>query len=62
MLAFLRRGEAYRRRGDLTSALRDLRNASRLDPAATHPLEQLGDVNDALRRYKRAQRQLRSRT
>ncbi len=54
MLAFLRRGEAYRRRGDLTAALRDLRNASRLDPGATHPLEQLGDVNYALRRYTRA--------
>ena len=54
MLAYLRRGEAYRRRGDLTSALHDLRNASRLDPGATHPLEQLGDVNYALRRYERA--------
>jgi tetratricopeptide (TPR) repeat protein len=54
MLAFLRRGEAYRRRGDLTAALPDLRTASRLDPAATHPLEQLGDVNYALRRHDRA--------
>jgi len=54
MLAFLRRGEAYRRRGDLTAALRDLRTASRLDPGATRPLEQLGDVNYALRRYARA--------
>ena len=54
MLAFLRRGEAYRRRGDFASALRDLRTASRLDPAATQPLEQLGDVSYALRRYERA--------
>lgn len=54
MLAHLRRGETYRRRGDLQSALRDLRAAARLDPSATRPLEQLGDVNDALERYARA--------
>ena len=54
MLAYLKRGETYRRRGDLVSALRDLRTAARLDPVATRPLEQLGDVNYALRDYARA--------
>lgn len=54
MLAHLKRGETYRRRGDLQSALRDLRAAARFDPSATRPLEQLGDVNDALERYARA--------
>jgi tetratricopeptide (TPR) repeat protein len=50
MLALLRRGEAHRRRGDLPIALRDLREASRLAPTATRPLEELGDVNYALDR------------
>ncbi len=54
MLAYLKRGETYRRRGDLVSALRDLRTATRLDPVATRPLEQLGDVNYALGDYARA--------
>ena len=54
MLAYLKRGETYRRRDDLVSALRDLRTATRLDPVATRPLEQLGDVNYALRDYARA--------
>jgi tetratricopeptide (TPR) repeat protein len=46
MLAYLRRGEAYRRRGadDLSSALRDLRAAAKLDPTAPGPHEGLGDV------------------
>lgn len=46
MLAYLRRGEAYRRRGadDLSSALRDLRAAASLDPTAPGPHEGLGDV------------------
>lgn len=46
MLAYLRRGEAYRRRGmtDLSSAYRDLRTAASLDPAAPAPEEGLGDV------------------
>ncbi len=34
MLAHLKRGETYRRRGELTAALRDLREAARLDPTA----------------------------
>jgi tetratricopeptide (TPR) repeat protein len=50
MLAHLRRGETYRRRGDLQAALPDLQTANRLDPTATRPWEELGDVNYALER------------
>jgi tetratricopeptide (TPR) repeat protein len=44
MLAHLRRGETYQRRGELDAAARDLQDAAALDPAATRPLEELGDV------------------
>ena len=54
MLAYLKRGETYRHQGDLRAALRDLRMANSLDPTATRPLEQLGDVFTALQRYDRA--------
>lgn len=54
MVAYLRRGETYRQHGNLPAALRDLRTASQLDPAATRPLEQLGDVFYALQQYERA--------
>jgi len=54
MLARLKRGDSYRRRGELTAALRDLRQASVLDPTATRPLELLGDVNGAMGRYEQA--------
>jgi tetratricopeptide (TPR) repeat protein len=54
MLGYLRRGESYRRRNELESALRDLLRASQLDPTAPRPLELLGDVNAALLRYDRA--------
>jgi tetratricopeptide (TPR) repeat protein len=54
MLAYLKRGEAYHHQGDLKAALRDLRTASLLDPTATRPLEELGDVNYGLERYPRA--------
>jgi tetratricopeptide (TPR) repeat protein len=54
MLPYLKRGETYRRRGELTAALRDLRTASGLEPRATRPIEELGDVNYALERYSRA--------
>jgi tetratricopeptide (TPR) repeat protein len=54
MLAYLKRGETYRHEGDLRAALRDLRAANNLDPTATRPLEQLGDVFTALQRYDRA--------
>lgn len=54
MLARLRRGEIYRRRGDLDVAARDFRSAAALDPTATRPLEALGDVLFAQERYRRA--------
>src|ERR1700756_1859111 len=44
MLAHLRRGETYRRRGDrgdLDQAARDFRAAVALDRSATRPLEEL---------------------
>ena len=55
MLAYLKRGETYRRRGEMGEALRDLRRASELDSTATRPLELLGDMNAGLERYARAQ-------
>jgi tetratricopeptide (TPR) repeat protein len=54
MLARLRRGETYRRRGDLELAARDFRAAATLDPTATRPLEALGDVLYGQERFKRA--------
>jgi tetratricopeptide (TPR) repeat protein len=54
MLAYLKRGEVYRRQAEYSEALRDLREASRLDPTATRPLELTGDVNGALERHARA--------
>ena len=47
MAAYLKRGEAYRRRNEFDAALRDLRKASELDPLATYPRELLGDVHYA---------------
>lgn len=58
MVAYLKRGEARHRRGDLaetlTAALRDLRTAADLDPGATRVQEELGDVNFNLHRYANA--------
>jgi tetratricopeptide (TPR) repeat protein len=54
MLGWLKRGDTYRRRGDLSSALRDLEQAARLDPDAPRPMELLGDVNDALGHHTKA--------
>ena len=57
MLAYLRRGETYRRRadrGDLDAAARDFRKAASLDASATRPLEELGDVRYLLQQYDRA--------
>ena len=44
MVGYLKRGQAYRRRGEFTAAIRDLRRASAIDPGATRPLEELGDA------------------
>jgi tetratricopeptide (TPR) repeat protein len=60
MIAYLKRGEAYRQRGEYGAALRDLRIAARLDPSAVRPMELLGDVNYALERYARAAESYRS--
>jgi tetratricopeptide (TPR) repeat protein len=57
MLAYLRRGQTYQRRGDrgdLDAAVRDFRRAAALDPTATRPLEALGDVLYQLQRFDRA--------
>lgn len=54
MIAHLKRGETYRRRGETAEALRDLRAAARLDPRATQPLELLGDLSASLGRDIRA--------
>jgi tetratricopeptide (TPR) repeat protein len=54
MVAYLKRGDSYRRRGELASALRDLREAASLDRSAPRPVELLGDVNVAMERYDRA--------
>jgi tetratricopeptide (TPR) repeat protein len=56
MLAYLRRGEAYRRRGlaDLGPALRDFRAAASLDASAPGPQEGLGDVYAAREDWPRA--------
>ena len=54
MLAYLKRGETYHRRGDLAAALRDLTRARALDPKATRSLERLGDVSQELGRYEAA--------
>jgi tetratricopeptide (TPR) repeat protein len=51
MLASLKRGDTYRRRGEYAAALRDLGQAAFLDPAAPRPIELLGDVQAALGQY-----------
>jgi tetratricopeptide (TPR) repeat protein len=51
MLASLKRGDTYRRRGEYGAALRDLGQAAFLDPAAPRPIELLGDVHTALGQY-----------
>lgn len=51
MLASLKRGDTYRRRGEYAAALRDLGRAAFLDPAAPRPIELLGDVQAALGQY-----------
>jgi tetratricopeptide (TPR) repeat protein len=54
MLPYLKRGDAYRQRGELQAALRDLRQAAALDRTAPRPLELLGDVTAALGQHDRA--------
>ncbi len=58
MLAYLKRGDAYRRRGegetDLELAQRDLRTAATIDSTAPGPQEGLGDVYLARQYYSRA--------
>ncbi len=54
MLAHLRRGETYERRGELEEAVRDFRKAAQLDGTAPRPLDELGDVQYRLQRYERA--------
>jgi tetratricopeptide (TPR) repeat protein len=51
MLASLKRGDTYRRRGEYAAALRDLGQAAFLDPAAPRPIELLGDVQTSLGQY-----------
>ncbi len=54
MLAYLKRGEAYYRRGELQNARRDLRFAASLDTTSVRVFEALGDVNYGLKEYERA--------
>lgn len=54
MLAYLKRGDTYRRRGEVNAALRDLRRAAALDPSAPRPVELLGDVSAAMGQYAQA--------
>ena len=54
MLAYLKRGDTYRRRGEHAKALRDLREAAALDPTAPQPIELQADVNSAMGRHDRA--------
>jgi tetratricopeptide (TPR) repeat protein len=51
MLAHLRLGETYQRRGDVDEAARELRVAAGLDPAAIRPIEELGDAEYQRQRY-----------
>jgi Tfp pilus assembly protein PilF len=52
MLAHLRRAEAYQRRGEVDEAARDFRTAAALDPTATRPLDELGDLMCQRQRFR----------
>jgi tetratricopeptide (TPR) repeat protein len=54
MIAHVRLAETYHRRGNLEEAAREFRIASGLDPNATRPLEELGDVAFQQQRFARA--------
>jgi tetratricopeptide (TPR) repeat protein len=51
MLPYLRRGETYQRRGELEAAARDFKIAVTLDPTATRPLDELGDIRYLQQRF-----------
>ena len=51
MLAHLRLGETYQRRGDVEEAAREFRRAAGLDPTATRPVEELGDAEYQRQRF-----------
>jgi tetratricopeptide (TPR) repeat protein len=51
MLPYLRRGETYQRRGELEAAARDFKTAVMLDPTATRPLDELGDIRYLQQRF-----------
>src|SRR5205814_6673421 len=54
MLAYLRLGETYLQRADLDAAASNLGKAAVLDPSATRPLEDLGDVQYRRQRFRQA--------
>jgi tetratricopeptide (TPR) repeat protein len=54
VLARLRRGEAYQRRGDVEAAVHDLQAATDLDATAVRPREELGNALYQLQRYQEA--------
>src|SRR5262245_43287475 len=54
MLAHLRRGEAYQRRGDLEAAVHDFQTAIDLDATAVRPREELGNALYQLQRFREA--------
>jgi tetratricopeptide (TPR) repeat protein len=54
MIAYLKRGEAYRKRGEPETALRDFRAAARIDRHAVKPAELMGDVEYDLGRFAKA--------
>ena len=60
MAAHLKRGLAYRERGEPEAALRDLRRASELDPSAPRVFEWQGDVNAGPRPSRPGRRALRT--
>src|SRR2546428_4852727 len=51
MLAHLRLGETYQRRGDVEEAAREFRRAAGLDPSAIRPVEELGAAEYQRQRY-----------
>jgi Flp pilus assembly protein TadD len=54
VIARLRRGETYLRRGDLDAAAHDFREAAALDPGTPRPFEGLGNVQYQMQRYRGA--------